>query len=102
MTQDCYKAKREEAGIQVLVPDEADMETVNSVIYGELCLGVIRKESRETFRRIIGKLAENGAQAVILGCTEIGLLVKQEDTDLPVFDTTLIHGERAAQLAMEE
>ena len=102
MTQDFYKAKLEEAGIQVLVPDEADMETVNSVIYGELCLGVIRKESRETFRRIIGKLAENGAQAVILGCTEIGLLVKQEDTDLPVFDTTLIHGERAAQLAMEE
>ena len=102
MTQDFYKAKLEEAGIQVLVPDEADMETVNSVIYGELCLGVIREESREAFRRIIGKLAENGAQAVILGCTEIGLLVKQEDTDLPVFDTTLIHGERAAQLAMEE
>lgn len=102
MTQDFYKAKLEEGGIQVLVPDEADMETVNSVIYGELCLGVIREESREAFRRIIGKLAENGAQAVILGCTEIGLLVKQEGTDLPVFDTTLIHGERAAQLAMEE
>lgn len=102
MTQDFYKAKLEEAGIQVLVPDEADRETVNNIIYGELCLGVIREESRKAYRKIIGKLAEKGAQAVILGCTEIGLLVKQEDTALPVFDTTLIHGERAARLAMEE
>ena len=102
MTQDFYRAKLEEAGIQVLVPDEADRETVNNIIYGELCLGVIREESRKAYRKIIGKLAEKGAQAVILGCTEIGLLVKQEDTALPVFDTTLIHGERAARLAMEE
>ena len=102
MTQDFYKAKLEEAGIQVLVPDEADMETVNSVIYGELCLGVIREESRKAYRTIIRKLEDRGAQAVILGCTEIGLLVKQEYTDLPVFDTTLIHGERAAEMAMEE
>ena len=102
MTQDFYKAKLEEAGIQVLVPDEADRETVNNIIYGELSLGVIREESRKAYRKIIGKLAEKGAQAVILGCTEIGLLVKQEDTALPVFDTTLIHGERAARLAMEE
>lgn len=101
MTQDFYKAKLVEAGIEVLVPDEADMETVNDVIYQELCLGEIRAESKEKFLAIIRCLESQGAEGVILGCTEIGLLVKQEDVELPVFDTTLIHGEKAVEMALE-
>ncbi len=101
MTQDFYKAKLVEAGIEVLVPDEADMETVNGVIYQELCLGEIRAESKEKFLAIIRRLESQGAEGVILGCTEIGLLVKQEDVELPVFDTTLIHGEKAVEMALE-
>ncbi|OUQ17243.1 aspartate racemase [Lachnoclostridium sp. An14] len=101
MTQDFYKAKLVDAGIEVLVPDEADMETVNDVIYQELCLGEIRAESKEKFLAIIRRLESQGAEGVILGCTEIGLLVKQEDVELPVFDTTLIHGEKAVEMALE-
>ena len=100
MTQDFYKAKLIEAGIQVVIPDEADVETVNDVIYQELCLGIIREESRQKFRQIIDRLGQAGAQGVILGCTEIGLLVKQADASLPVFDTTQIHATRAAMQAV--
>lgn len=96
MTQDFYKDKIKEAGIEVLIPDGDDIETVNSVIYDELCLGIISEESKKKYIEIIDKLAKRGAQGVILGCTEIGLLIKQEDTSLPVFDTTLIHAVKAA------
>ena len=96
MTQDFYKEKLIDAGIHVITPNNEDVETINSVIYNELCLGDIRQESKNRFLAIIKKLAAAGAQGVILGCTEIGLLVQQEDTDLPVFDTTLIHAEKAA------
>lgn len=102
MTQDFYKAKLIEAGIDVLIPDAQGVETVNDVIYGELCLGVISEGSREKYLRIIDDLAARGAQGVILGCTEIGLLLRQEDCPLPVFDTTRIHAEAAARLALEE
>ena len=100
MTQDFYKDKLTEAGIQVLIPDAQGVELVNDVIYGELCLGVIREESKAAFVDIIEKLGEMGAQGVILGCTEIGLLVQQADTSLPVFDTTQIHGVKAAMEAI--
>ena len=100
MTQDFYKEKLIVAGIEVVIPDSAGVETVNDVIYNELCLGIIKEESRRKFLEVIAQLAETGAQGVILGCTEIGLLVKQADTDLPVFDTTLIHGTKAALLAV--
>lgn len=96
MTEDFYKTKLTQAGIRVLIPNNDDVNTVNSVIYNELCMGNIRQESKDSFLVIIKKLADAGAQGVILGCTEIGLLVKQEDVDLPVFDTTLIHAEKAA------
>ena len=102
MTQDFYKAKLTEAGIKVVIPEGEDIEMINSIIYHELCLGEIREDSRKAYVEIIGKLVERGAQGVILGCTEIGLLVGQEDTDLPVFDTTLIHARKAALLAIEE
>ena len=100
MTQDFYKEKLIAAGIEVVIPDSAGVETVNDVIYNELCLGVIRQESKEKFLQVIEDLGKKGAQGVILGCTEIGLLVKQEDTAMPVFDTTQIHGVKAAMLAV--
>ncbi len=102
MTQDFYKTKLIEAGIQVLIPEAEDVETVNRVIYEELCLGNIRPESKAVFLTIIEWMAARGVQGIILGCTEIGLLVQQEDTSLPVFDTTLIHAEKAVELALTE
>lgn len=100
MTQDFYKGKLAQAGVEVLVPSEADMDTVNRVIFDELCRGVISPDSRAAFLEIIGTLAQQGAQGVILGCTEIGLLIGQGDTDLPVFDTTRIHARAAAEEAL--
>lgn len=102
MTQDFYKNKLTEAGIEVVIPDEAGVETVNDVIYNELCLGRIRRESKEKFLDIIEKLRADGARGVILGCTEIGLLVQQADTTLPVFDTTHIHATKAALFSLGE
>ena len=101
MTQDFYKEKLEKAGISVLIPDEAGIETVNRIIYKELCLGIISETSKEKILHIIDSLAKQGAQGVILGCTEIGLLIQQKDTDLPVFDTTQIHALKAAKLSVE-
>lgn len=96
MTQDFYKSRLIERGIDVVVPNEREVETVNRVIYDELCLGIISEKSRAEYAEIIAHLKENGAEAVILGCTEIGLLIGSEDSVLPVFDTTLIHGKAAA------
>lgn len=101
MTEDFYKEKLIARGIKVLIPDAEEMETVNQVIYEELCQGIISKTSKERYLQIIEHLREKGAQGVILGCTEIGLLIHQEDTTLPVFDTTLIHAEKAALAALD-
>ena len=101
MTQDFYKDVLVRAGIEVLIPEGGDIEAVNSVIYDELCLGNIREESRRRFTGIIDRLKERGAEGVILGCTEIGLLIRQDDSALPVFDTTLIHAEQAALRAIK-
>lgn len=100
MTQDFYKEKLLRAGIQVLIPDPQGVETVNNIIYDELCLGVVSQASKEKYLRVIDDLAGRGAQGVILGCTEIGLLIQQGDTPLPVFDTTQIHAAKAAMLAI--
>lgn len=100
MTQDFYKQKLIDRGIDVIIPNEADIETVNDIIFHELCVGEIKKESREKFKRIIDGLKEAGAQGVILGCTEIGLLIHQSDCSLPVFDTTLIHAKSAVEMAL--
>ena len=97
MTQDFYKDVLTQKGLETLVPNAADIELVNDVIYQELCLGLVLVESRTHYQRIIQELKDRGAEAVILGCTEIGLLIKPEDSSLPVFDTTLIHAEKAAQ-----
>ncbi|KPU43490.1 aspartate racemase [Oxobacter pfennigii] len=100
MTQDFYKEKLISRGIEVLIPEDRDIELVNSIIFDELCLGVISEKSRNECVRIIGGLSERGAQGVILGCTEIGLLIKQEDVDVELFDTTVIHATKAALAAI--
>lgn len=100
MEQAFYRERIEAAGIAVCVPDAAQREQVHRVIYDELCLGVVRDASREAYRRIIDDLVARGAQGVILGCTEIGLLVGADDADPPLFDTTRIHAESAIDWAL--
>ena len=101
MTQDFYRQRLIDRGIEVVIPREAAVELVNDIIFKELCVGKIREESRQIYSEIIGKLQMDGAEGVILGCTEIGLLVSQKDSVLPIFDTTVIHAEKAASLALE-
>ena len=100
MTQEFYKNKLIEAGIEVVIPDSEGVEVVNNIIYNELCLGIISEESKKKYIDIIGELENKGAQGVILGCTEIGLLIQQADVTLPVFDTTFIHAKKAAMYAI--
>jgi len=101
MEQDFYKSRLETKGIRVLIPKEADRVIVNTVIYNELCLGQINDESRAKYKRIIEDLIKDGADGIILGCTEIGLLVKPEDSKVPLFDTTLIHALGAVNYALD-
>ncbi|WP_162063987.1 aspartate/glutamate racemase family protein [Vibrio taketomensis] len=101
MEQDFYKGRlSDKFGIDVVVPEQADRLNVHEIIYQELCRGEIKDESRKVYLDIIEKLHQQGAQAVILGCTEIALLVKQSHTDVPLFDTTAIHAEAAVKLAI--
>lgn len=101
MEQDFYKSRLETMGIKVLIPVESDRVIVNKVIYNELCLGQIIEESRVQYKRIIEDLIERGAMGIILGCTEIGLLVKPADSSVPLFDTALLHAIGAVNLALE-
>lgn len=101
MQQDFYKAKLNEVGIDVLIPGEKDIECINKIIFEELCLGIINFDSKQEFLRVINELSGKGAQGAILGCTEIGLLVTQEDTTVPLFDTTRIHARAAAFAALK-
>lgn len=100
MEKNLYQGALAHMGITVLVPDASDRECVNRVIYDELVAGQIREPSRAAYVAIIRKLAERGAQGVILGCTEIPLLVSETDAGLPLFDTTLLHAEAALNYAM--
>jgi aspartate racemase len=101
MEQQFYKGRLEQSGLEVLVPREEDRALVHRVIYEELCLGRVNPESRREFLRIIDALHESGAGAVIEGCTEIGLMVGQEHTDVPLFDTTRIHASQAVAEALK-
>lgn len=102
MEEDFYRGRLEKKhGLEVLVPKEEDRAMVHNVIYYELCDGRLREESRKKFVDVIEKLTAAGAQSVILGCTEIGLLVKEKDSILPIFDTTLIHAEAAVDYALK-
>lgn len=102
MQQDFYRARLADRGFQVLVPDEEDMDEINRIIFEELCLGTIRDESRRAYVEIIKKLAALGAEAAILGCTEIGMLVSPTDSETPLFDTAVIHACRAAEMALAD
>ncbi|HET8671704.1 MAG TPA: aspartate/glutamate racemase family protein [Candidatus Saccharimonadales bacterium] len=103
MEHDFYKGRlQSEFGLEIIVPDEADRQTVHDVIYDELCVGVVKDESKQKYQQIIERLKTQGAEGVILGCTEITLLIQQADTDLPVFDTTRIHAEAAVDLALQQ
>lgn len=102
MEQDFYKGRlTSKHGLEVLIPDAADRKTVHDIIYSELVVGVVRDQSHDAYRRIIKSLIEQGAEAIILGCTEIMLLVSQEDSAVPVFDTTRLHAEAAVDRALK-
>ncbi len=100
MKQDFYKDRLSDRGIEVIIPDDVDV--VNRIIFEELCVGKINEKSRKIFQKIIEKMQEKGAECVILGCTEIGLLIHQSDVSVPVFDTTVIHAKKAVQIALTD
>ena len=101
MEQDFYRNRLSERhGLRVIVPDQDDREIIHRIIYEELCLGVARPDSRSAYRDIMGKLASRGAEAIVLGCTEISLLVGPQDADVPLFDTTALHARMAAEEAL--
>ena len=100
MEQDFLKSRLTAQGLTVLVPDADERQAVHRIIYDELCVGVISDESRQVYQRVIESLAARGAQAIILGCTEISLLVKPEHSDLPLLDTTELHAQAAVAFAL--
>lgn len=103
MEQDfCKRRLTDQFGIEVLVPEDEERDNVHQIIYNELCQGLIKESSRKYFLTLIDKLAAAGAEAVILGCTEIAMLVEQPDTSVPLFDTTAIHCRAAVNYALED
>ncbi len=102
MEQDFYKSRLVKHGLNVSIPDQEQRQSVNRIIYDELVLGVIKPESRTIYQSVIGDMAADGVQGVILGCTEIGLLIKPEDSAIPTFDTTALHAAAAVDFALSE
>jgi len=101
MEQTFYRERlRAQHGLNVIIPSEAERDLVHRTIYEELCLGVVRSESRKAFIRIIEQMHSEGAGGVIEGCTEIAMLVQQSDTEIPLFDTTIIHAREAVNFAL--
>jgi len=101
MEQDFYKERlRNRHDLDAMVPDEADRDIVHKVIFEELCRGIVREESRQLYREIIQRLVDRGAEGIILGCTEISMLVQPDDVSVCVFDTTALHARKAAELAL--
>ncbi len=101
MEKDFYKNTLNDYGIEVMIPNEKDRNTIHHIIYKELVLGIIKDDSKEELKRIIKALELDGAQGVILGCTELPLLIKPQDVNIPVFDTTRIHAESAVEIALK-
>ncbi|MBU2438343.1 MAG: aspartate/glutamate racemase family protein [Acidobacteria bacterium] len=102
MEQDFYKGRlKKKFGIEVIIPDDRGRDVIHSIIYNELCLGTIREDSRMRYVDIINELVGRGAQGIVLGCTEIPLLVKQGDVTVPIFDTTAIHAKAAVDFALQ-
>lgn len=103
MEDDFYKERLvKKHGLETIVPDGRERQIINHVVYNELCCGRVKRASKEKFRRIMQNLAENGAEGIILGCTEICLLVDQRDAEIPLFDTTTIHATSAAKFALSQ
>jgi aspartate racemase len=103
MEDDFYKGRlRDKHGIEVIIPDEHERQIINQIIFDELCVGQVKQDSKEKFCSIMQNLAENGAEGIILGCTEICLLVDQRDSEIPLFDTTTIHATSAARFALSQ
>jgi aspartate racemase len=101
MEEDFYKGRlAEKYLLEVIIPSEEDCNIINQIIYHELCLGKVKEESKKQFRRIIEQLTAEGAGGVILGCTEISLLIKQQDSPVELFDTTAIHARAAVDFAL--
>ena len=102
MEEDFYKGRlTNKHGLEIIVPKKEDRQIIHQIIYQELCLGEIKPSSKDQYIEIINKLVDSGAEAVILGCTEIPLLVQQEDVNIPLFDTTSIHAETAVEFALK-
>src|SRR5690606_31562534 len=98
---DFYKGRlATKHGLEILTPDDADRKTVHDIIYQELVVGEVREASREKYRAVVNRLVGRGAEAIILGCTEIMLLIGQQDSPVPVFDTTRLHAEAAVDAAL--
>ncbi|NBC99583.1 aspartate/glutamate racemase [Atlantibacter hermannii] len=103
MEQDFYRGRLTgQFAITTLIPNEAERERINQIIFQELCLGVLSDESRHYYQQVITRLAEQGAQGVIFGCTEIGLLLNQQQSPLPLFDTAALHAEDAVNFMLSE
>lgn len=100
MEQDFYKSRIESRGIKVITPTKRERDMINKIIYEELCVGRIRPSSKKYYEEVMNRLVAHGAEGIILGCTEIGLLVQQEDSKVPLFDTTVIHALEAVHLAL--
>ena len=101
MSQDFYRSRLESHGLRVLVPSEEDQALVHRVIYEELCLGVVREESRRSYLEVVDRLVADGARGVVLGCTEIELLIGPDDLSLPSYPTTRLHVEAAVDRALD-
>lgn len=103
MEQDFYKKRLTQSfSIELITPNQQDRETIHRIIYQELCLGKVLPDSKKEYLDIIDKLVQQGAQAIILGCTEIGLLIKQIDTSIPLYDTAQIHAEAAVEFMLSQ
>ena len=101
MQEDFYLPRLEAAGVRVLLPEAAEMEEVNRIIYEELCVGTVKEFSRETLSALVKTMRRGGAEGVILGCTELGMILKDEDAAIPLLDTVKIHSEAAVRMALE-
>lgn len=103
MEKDFYRGRlTDKHGIEVVIPGPQDRKIIHDIIYQELCLGKIEEESKQEYLRIVRSLADQGCQGVILGCTEIGLLIGQDDISIPLYDTTRIHATKAVEMAIQK
>ncbi len=102
MELDFYRSRIEAAGIEVVVPEMHDRQSVHDIIYQELCLGIVDDDSRDVYLSVIERIREQGIEGLILGCTEIGMLIGPQHTDLPLYDTTVIHAEQAVDAMLAD